>query len=97
MREVFLVLGDKKQKAEDALKKDDIVGRQSIVIRMCSSLGFKEEGFFIILDATETAMKLAKELVKDLAMPYKDREKVLKKYDETENQAASGFGFIMGE
>ena|SRR3989338_9020541 len=97
MREVFLVLGDKKQKAEDALKKDDIVGRQSIVIRMCSSLGFKEEGFFIILDATENAMKLAKELVKDLAMPYKDREKVLKKYDETENQAASGFGFIMGE
>ncbi|MBI5331974.1 MAG: hypothetical protein HZB65_00205 [Candidatus Aenigmarchaeota archaeon] len=94
MREVFLVSGDKKQKAEDLLKKDDITMRQSIVTRMCSSLGFEEDGFFIIISGSDDAVKRAKELLKELALPYKNKEKVLKRNDEIEDQATSGFGFI---
>lgn len=63
---------------------------------MCSSIGFVEDGFFIILDGTEDSIKKAKELLAGLASQYKDNEAVLKKHDELEEQATHGFGFIMG-
>ncbi|MBI4895392.1 MAG: hypothetical protein HY831_02760 [Candidatus Aenigmarchaeota archaeon] len=96
MREVFLVSGEKRMKAEDALKKDDLTGRQSISIRMCSSLGFKDEGFFIIFDGTEESLKKARELIKEFTIEYKNKDDVLKKYDDEEERASHGFGFIMG-
>lgn len=96
MREVFLVSGEKRMKAEDSLKKDDLTGRQSISIRMCSSLGFKDDGFFIIFDGTEDSLKKAKDLLKELTTEYKDKDEVLKKYDDEEEKASHGFGFVMG-
>jgi len=83
-------------KAEDALKKDDLTGRQSISIRMCSSLGFKDEGFFIIFDGTDESVKKSKELIKEFAIEYKDRDDVLRKYDDEEEKTSHGFGFVMG-
>ena len=89
--------GDKRQKAEDILKKDDIIGRQTIIIRMCSSLGFKDDGFFVIVEGPDSAVERAKMLLGDLVAEYKDGEVVLKKYDELEEKATHGFGFIMGD
>ena len=97
IRKVFLVLGEKRQKAEDILKKDDVVGRQTIIIRMCSSLGFKDDGFFIIVEGPDSVIKKAKELLGDLVVEFKDEDAVLKKYDELEEKATHGLGFIMGE
>jgi len=96
MREVFLVAGDKRQKAEDVLKKDDVVGRQSIIIRMCSSLGFKDDGFFIIIDGNEEAVKKATELLGEFVVKFNEKDAVLKKYDELEDKAMHGFGSIFG-
>ena len=96
MRTVFHVSSDKKQKAEDLLKQDDLVSRGSIAIKNGFSLGIQEDGYFIIVEASEEATKKAKELLKDLAVIYKHADKVLEKYDEQENAAIEGFGGVLG-
>lgn len=87
---------ENKAKAEDALKKDDVVSRQSIVIRECSAMGFKEDGYFIIIDASHEAMKKAEELLKGIAEKYSAAKEVLKRFDESEENAAEGLGMILG-
>jgi len=96
MKEVFLVKSENKQKVEDLLKKDDVVSRGSITIKVPASLDMKENGYFFILDMQEPAMKRAEELIKNLAEKYKEKEKVIKKVEEQENSAIEGFGNIVG-
>lgn len=96
MKAVFLVSGENKNKAEQELKKDDLVSRGSITIREASSLGIKEEGYFIVIDASEGAMKRAEEIMKELGEKYKEKEKVLKRIEEQESSAIEGFGNILG-
>ncbi len=96
MRIVFHVSSDKKQKAEDLLKQDDLVSRGSIAIRNGYSLGIQEDGYFFIVDASDEALAKAKELLKGLGEIYKDAGKVLEKYDEQENAAIEGFGGVLG-
>ncbi len=96
MQEVFLVSGENKIKAEDIAKKDDIVNRGSISFKQASSLGFKEEGFFLIIDAQPAALRRAEELLKGVAGKYKDKDSVLKKIREEEDKAIEGLGNILG-
>ncbi len=91
-----MIKGEDKIKVENIIRKDDIISRQSIAIKSCVALGFKEDGMFLIIDGAEDAIKKAKELLKDIASEYKEKESVLKKYDEEQDQAAEGFGFILG-
>jgi len=95
-REVWLVSGDKKLKAEDLLKKDDLVMRQSIAIKEASTLGINEKGFFFIIEGSHEAIKRAEELLKDVGKRYEHKDRVLKAYDELEEAAISGFGAILG-
>ncbi|MFH0832492.1 MAG: hypothetical protein V1900_02090 [Candidatus Aenigmatarchaeota archaeon] len=96
MEEVFLVKSEEKSKAELALRGDDLVGRQSITIKLASALGMKEDGYFIIVNGSDEAMKKVKELLKGIAEKYKDKENVLKKVAEEEDIAIEGFGNILG-
>lgn len=96
MREVFKVSNENKSKVEDMLKKDEEINRGSIVVRSASSLNINEDCYFIVLDAPEDKIEKAKELVKELAEPYKDAKKVLSKLDEQEDAAIEGFGNILG-
>jgi hypothetical protein len=96
MREVYLVSNENKSKAEELLKKDEAVNRGSIAIRTCGALEIKEDGYFIILDASDAALKIADKLLKGLATKYKNAKIVLEKYDEQEDAAISGFGNILG-
>ena len=96
MREVWLVSTNNRPKAEDVLKKDDLVSRQSIFVRSAGALGIDEDGFFIIMDGSEKALARADELMKDLAKKYDDKELVLKRFDEVEAATAEAFGFIIG-
>ena len=95
MREVFEVSSDNKSKVEEIFKKDEEINRGSITIRTASSLDM-EGDYFIILDTAEDRIKKAKELVKELAKPYKNAKKVLEKIDEQEDSAIEGFGNILG-
>ncbi len=96
MREVFAVPNENKSKVEDMLKKDEEINRGSITVRSSSSLDIDEDCYFIVLDAPEDKIEKAKELVKDLAEPYKHAKKVLDKIDEQEDAAIEGFGNILG-
>ena len=96
MKEVFLVSSENKSKAEDAIKKDDTVSRASIVTRSAASLGIEEDGYFIIIDGSEEAVKKAGELLKDLAKKYDKKDEVEAKLSEQEDSAIEGFGNILG-
>ncbi len=95
MKEVFLVESSKKEKAEELLKKDEEINRGSIILKSTSSLGIDEEGYFIILDASEHLVKKAVTMLSGLAKAYKDKESVIAKYEEQENTAIEGFGNIL--
>ena len=96
MIEVFLVSNENKNKALDALKKDDMVSRGSIILRSAPSLEIEEDGFFIIVDGSDESIKKSEELLKDLAKKYKSKEKVEQKIKEQEDTAIEGFGNILG-
>jgi hypothetical protein len=96
MREVFLVSSDNKSKAEDLLKKDDEIARGSITLRSAASLEMEEDGYFIILDASEERIKKAEHLLHGIAQKYAHQKRVLEKIDEQENAAIGGFGNILG-
>ena len=97
MREVFEVGSDKAGEAEQILKKDDLVGRQSIAVRNPAILEIKCENVFIIIDGSEDSIKKAKELLKGVGAKKSGKKKeVLKKYDEMEDRTAEGFGAILG-
>ena len=96
MQEVFVVKEADKSKAEDVLRKDDVVGRQSITIRLASNMGLEKEGYFIIINGSEESIKKAEDLIKEIAKKYKNKEKVLEKIKEEEDSAAEGLGAILG-
>jgi len=95
MKEVFLVDSDKKEKAEELLKKDDEINRGSIIIKSASSLEIDEDGYFIILDASEHAIKKAISMLSDIAKVYIGKDKVIASYEEQENTAIEGFGNML--
>ena len=95
MREVFLVSNENKNKAIDALKKDDMVSRGSIILKSAGSLEIDEEGYFLVLDAPEEAIKKAEELLKGIAEKYKDKESIEEKIKE-DYQGQAEYSFPEG-
>ncbi len=64
MYAIFSVGKDMVGKADEILK-DNIVSRQSIVIRDASALGIDSENRYILIEGNEDAIKRAEELFKD--------------------------------
>ena len=96
MQEVFIVKEGEKSKAEDLLRKDDLIGRQSITVRSAVSMNLEKEGYFIIINGSEESIKKAEELIGSFAKKYGKKEKVLEKIREEEDSAAEGLGAILG-
>jgi hypothetical protein len=96
MRVVYLVSSENKQKAEDLLKRDEIVNRGSILLKSPLSLDLEEDGYFIIYDGSDEAVRLADKLLAGLAVRCSKATEVLKKVDEQEDAAIEGFGNILG-
>ncbi len=95
MKEVWLVKKEKAAKAEEVLRKDDLVGRQSITVRDAETLGMKKKGVFILVDGNKNALKEAEKLLKGIAEKEKNKEEVIKKIEEEESAAISGFGALI--
>lgn len=93
---VFLIPGDAKSRAEEALRKDDVVSRQSISVKQSSALGFKEDGFFIVISGSGEAVRKAAELLAPFGKPFEQKDAVLAKIKEDEDKAIEGFGNILG-
>ena len=77
--------------------QDDIVNRQSIVIRDANSLGIKEPVSYLKVEGSVEGLKRAEELAKELGMTklkVKDAQKIDAKIKEQEDSAATGMGMI---
>jgi Mg/Co/Ni transporter MgtE len=77
--------------------QDDIVNRQSIIIRDANSLEIKEAVSYLKVEGSTEGLKRAKELAKELGMkklPDKKAKKIDEKIKEQEDSAATGMGMI---
>lgn len=77
--------------------QDDIVNRQSIVIRDANSLDIKEAVSYLKVEGSTEGLKRAEELAKELGMKKlkeKDAQKIDAKIKEQEDSAATGMGMI---
>jgi len=77
--------------------QDDIVNRQSIVIRDANSLDFKKAVSYLKVEGSTEGLKRAEELAKELGMkkiPEKKAKKIDEKIKEQEDSAATGMGMI---
>jgi len=77
--------------------QDDIVNRQSIVIRDANSLDVKGSVSFLKVEGSVEGLKRAEELAKELGMkklPDKKAKKIEDKIKEQEDSAATGMGMI---
>ncbi len=95
-KEVFIVNSENKNKAELLLRGDDLIGRQSITVRLATALGLKEDGYFILINGSDESIKKAEELLKGVAEKYKDGKIVIEKIEKEEDSAIEGFGNIIG-
>jgi len=77
--------------------QDEIVSKQSIVIRDASSLNMKDEVSYLKVEGSAEGLKRAEELAKELGMkklPDKKALKINEKIKEQEDSAATGIGMI---
>jgi hypothetical protein len=81
----------------NTLIKDDLVSRQSIVIRDANALDIKEEVSYLKVEGSTEGLKRAEELAKELGMkklPNKKAKTIDGKIKEQEDSAATGMGMI---
>ena len=81
----------------NTITKDDIVSRQSILTRDSNSLNMKGDFTYLKIEGSQTGIKKAEEIAKDLKLKKLDNKKAKKINDiiiEQEDSAASGMGMI---
>ena len=79
------------------LVKDDVVSRQSILIRDSSSLNLDGDFTYVKVEGSEEGLKRAEELAGELGLKKVDDKKAMEINDrikEQEDSAASGMGMI---
>ena len=82
----------------DAVLKDDLVGRQSILQRDARSLGVEGEGTILLIEGGEVGVARAEALLKDVAavLTSAEAEKAYARFRSQDDDAASGMGLLFG-
>jgi hypothetical protein len=82
----------------DALRQDDLVGRQGIEVREASALGVPGEGTIVLVEGGEAALARAEDLLKSSATVLQgaEAEDAFRKFRAQDEDAASGMGLIFG-
>ncbi|MBN2042645.1 MAG: hypothetical protein JW754_02465 [Candidatus Aenigmarchaeota archaeon] len=98
MKALFFLPSENYSKAKNKVSEDDVVSRQSLNFRECKALGFDKEGYYLEIDGSEESIVKAKEVIGELGKEVsgKEKEDVLAKIKEQEENAAAGFGSIFG-
>ena len=98
MKAVFFIEKDKYGQAKNKAYGDDSVSKQTITIREHSALGLKKEGYYMLIDGEDEAVKKAKGLLSEVAkeLSGKDADEVITAIEEQDSSAAAGFGAIFG-
>jgi hypothetical protein len=94
---IFSIDKERTAKMNEALK-DDIVSRQSIVIREAKVLGEDMEGTLLLVEGTEEAVERAKEIFKEIgeALPEDRLKSAYDKFKAEEDTVADGVGALFG-
>lgn len=96
MYTIFEVEKEKAAKIADVLS-DDLISRQTTVIRDGESLGLKDGITYVMIEGSEEALDKSKELFsKEGIEEAEELEKAYKAIKEDEEKAASGMGTIFG-
>ena len=77
--------------------KDDLVSRQSITTRDASSLDIKGDVTFLKIEGSDSAIKKAVEMAKEMSFKKLDKKKakvINEKIESQDDSAASGMGMI---
>lgn len=82
----------------DVLYADDVVGRQSLIVRDARSLGLSGDDRYVLLEGSEVALARAARLLEDIARPLEgaEAERVYHKIRSQDEDAAAGLGLIFG-
>ncbi|MHB8606072.1 MAG: hypothetical protein ACYDCK_12545 [Thermoplasmatota archaeon] len=92
---VFEVTTKDRARIDETLA-DDIVGRQSIVVRDASHFGMGDGAVFVMVEGEEKALLRAETLFLEYAKRAAAAEEIHRRIKAEEDDAASGLGFIMG-
>jgi 6-phosphogluconate dehydrogenase (decarboxylating) len=98
MKAVFFIQKEKQGQAKGKVYGDELVSKQTIILRDSSALGMKKDGYYLMIDGEDDAVKKAKEILKDSAkeLTGPEAEEVIAAIDKQESSAAEGFGAIFG-
>lgn len=82
----------------DAVLQDDLVSRQSIVVREGPALGFPDLGLVYLIEGTDPAVAHAENLLKGVGARLEPAkaEAVYRAIRSQEEDVASGIGMIFG-
>ena len=95
--EIFDVKKENEPKIAEILK-DDIVSRQSILMRDAKVFDLKDLGKLVLIEGDEKALKKAEELFTDVGkkLEGKEKEDVYKKFKDEESEVLGGMGLVFG-
>jgi hypothetical protein len=96
MEALYFIESSKFQDVENALLKDDLVSRQSLMFRAAANYGLKDDGTLVRISGSEEGLEKAEELVGDKGKPMEgsEKERILKLMKDEEDSVAQGFGPI---
>ena len=79
--------------------RDDLVSRQSIVLRDASALNIEKDVRYVLIEGTDEAIKKAEELFAEVGKKEDDEEakNIYNKIKTEESDAAVGVGLIFGD
>ncbi|MCL5804085.1 MAG: hypothetical protein M1306_02145 [Candidatus Thermoplasmatota archaeon] len=82
----------------DIIKEDDVIGRQTIIVKDAQNFSFKEAGVILILEGTKEPLEKAESILgsKALRIDTKKSDEIYRKIKEEEEQADKGMGFLFG-
>jgi len=101
MKIVFEISKEKFKDAKKILEEnpyaEDSFAKAGYVLKEGKALG-EDENYYIYLDAGEDFVKKAKEKLKDVAKAVEGEkaERIIKKVEDEQNSAVSGFGSLFG-
>jgi hypothetical protein len=83
----------------NTILKDDLISRQSIVIRDASAMNIEKDVRYVLIEGSEESLKKAEELFKEIGKieSGEDAKSIYSKIMGEETDVASGVGMLFGD
>ncbi|HKZ99670.1 MAG TPA: hypothetical protein VJ326_08795 [Thermoplasmata archaeon] len=83
----------------EALRKDDVVSRQSVEVRDAAALGLSGGGSIVLIEGTEAGVARAEAVLKDSGarLTGPEADAAYARFRSQDEDAASGMGLVFGD